>query len=132
MLLGSEGDRQRSGCSCCGTTACILATACLFPTPPPGTALPSQGAAGAGLFGSLDHAGVEFGVAAGVLGQMVAAHEALLTEGTAELLLSGVGPVVPRQLVRAGELLKAVGPRAGEWSLTCAEERITRDSVGQG
>lgn len=101
-------------------------------SPPPGPALPSQGAAGAGLFGSLDHAGVEFGVAAGMLGQVVAPHEALLAEGTAELLLTSVGSVVPRQLVRAGELLKAVGPRAGEWSLTYGEERITTDLGAQG
>lgn len=98
---------------------CILATACLFPTPPPGPALPSRGAAGAGLFGSLDHAGVEFGVAAGVLGQMVAPHESLLAQGAPELFLTSVGSVVPRELVRAGELFKAVRPRAGEWSLTC-------------
>lgn len=131
VLLDSEGDRHRSRCSCSGTTACILTTACLFPTPPPGPALPSQGAAGAGLFGSLDHAGVELGVAAGVLGQVVAPHEPLLAEGAPELLLASVGSVVPRQLVRAGELFKAVGPRAGEWSLTCVEERMT-DLGGQG
>lgn len=89
------------------------------PTPPPGPALPSRGAAGAGLFGSLDHAGVEFGVAAGVLGQVVAPHESLLAQGAPELFLTSVGSVVPRELVRAGELFKAVRPRAGEWSLTC-------------
>lgn len=129
VLLDSEGDRHRSGCSCSGTTACIFTTACLFPTPPPGPALPSRGAAGAGLFGSLDHAGVELGVAAGVLGQVVAPHEPLLAEGAPELFLASVGSVVPCELVRAGELFKAVGPRAGKWSLTCVHP-VVRLEVG--
>lgn len=98
----------------------------------PRSALPSQGAAGAGLFRPLDHAGVEFGVAAGMLGEVVAPHEPLLAEGAPELLLTSVGSVVPCELVRAGELFKAVRPRAGEWSLTCREERITRELGGQG
>lgn len=100
--------------------------------PLPGPALPSQGAAGAGLLGSLDHAGVELGVAAGVLRQVVAPHEPLLAEGAAELLLAGVGSVVPGELVGAGELFKAVRPCAGEWSLTCREERMTRGLGGRG
>lgn len=103
-----------------------------LPTPPPGPALPSQGAAGAGLFRPLDHAGVEFGVAAGVLGEVVTPHEPLLAERAPELLLTSVGSVVPRELIRAGELFKAVRPSAGEWSLTCREERIRRDLGGQG
>lgn len=51
------------------------------------------------LFGSLDHTGVELGVTPGVLCEVVAPHEALLTEGTTELLLPSVGPVVAGQLV---------------------------------
>lgn len=98
----------------------------------PGPALPSQGAAGAGLFGSLDHAGVKLSVAAGVLCQVVTPHEPLLTEGAPKLFLAGVGSVVPGELVRAGELFKAVGPRAGERSLACREERMTRDLGGRG
>jgi len=100
--------------------------------PLPGPALPSQGAAGAGLFGSLDHAGVKLGVAAGVLRQVVAPHEPLLAERAPELFLAGVGSVVPGQLVGAGELFKAVGPCAGERSLTCGEERMTRGLGGRG
>lgn len=117
----------------------MLQHRCLHPhcgSPPaaplPGPALPSQGAAGAGLLGSLDHAGVELGVAAGVLCQVVAPHEPLLAEGAAELFLTGVGSVVPGELVGAGELFKAVRPCAGEWSLTCREERMTRDLGGRG
>lgn len=128
MLLDGEGDQHRGRCLCCGTGACILAVTHSLPGP----ALPSQGAAGAGLFGSLDHAGVELGVATRVLCQVVAPHEPLLTERASELLLTGVGSVVPGELIGAGELLKAVGPRAGERSLTCGEERTTRDSGGQG
>lgn len=104
-----------------------------LPFPPlPGPALPLQGAAGAGLFGSLDHAGVKLGVAAGVLCQVVAPHEPLLTEGAPKLLLAGVGSVVPGELVGAGELFKAVGPCAGERSLACGEERVTKDLGGRG
>lgn len=74
--------------------------------------------AGQGLFGPLDHAGVELGVAPRVLGEVVAPHEALLAERAAELLLPGVGPVVAGQLIGAGELFKAVWPRAGEGPFT--------------
>lgn len=58
----------------------------------------SQGV-GQSLFRPLDHTGVELGVAAGVLGEVVAPHEALLTQGAAELLLPSVGPVVAGQFV---------------------------------
>jgi hypothetical protein len=51
------------------------------------------------LFRSLDHAGVELGVTPGMLGEVVAPHEALLAQRTAELLFPGVGPVVAGQLV---------------------------------
>lgn len=127
MLSDGKGDRRRSGCSCSDATACVLPSA---PIPEP--ALPSRGATGAGLFGSLDHAGVELGVAAGVLCQVVAPHEPLLAEGASKLLLASVGSVVPGELVRARELLKAVRPCAGEWSLACREERMTRDLGDSG
>ena len=67
----------------------------------------------------LQHPWVEVGVAARVLGQVVAAHEALVADGAAELLLARVRAVVPRQLVRARELLVAVLPAAGEGALPC-------------
>lgn len=74
--------------------------------------------AGQRLFGSLDHAGVELCVPPGVLGQVVAPHEALLAQRTAELLLPCVGSVVASQLVGAGELFKAVWPCAGKGPFT--------------
>lgn len=72
----------------------------------------------------LQHAGVEVGMAPGMLGQVVAAHEALVADGTAELLLAGVRAVVSRQLVRARELLAAVLPAAGEGPLTCVSSQV--------
>lgn len=61
-----------------------------------------------------------------MLRQVVAPHEALLAERAPKLLLAGVGAVVPGQLIGAGELFKAVGPRAGERTLACGEERTRR------
>lgn len=77
---------------------------------------------GAAAAPPLQHAGVEVGVAPGVLGQVVAAHEALLAQRAAELLLSGVSAVVPGQLIRAGELLVTALPVAFERPLTCREQ----------
>ena len=73
--------------------------------------------------GLLQHARLELGVAARVLHQVVAAHEALVTQRAAKLLLPGVGAVVAGQLVGAGELLAAVGPGAGEGPLTCGDRQ---------
>ena len=101
------------------------------PTPLPRPALPSQGAAGAGLFGSFDHAGVKLGVAPGMLCQVVAPHEPLLAEGAPKLFFACVGSVVPGELIGARELFKAAGPRTGKWSLACREERMTRN-LGEG
>ena len=67
----------------------------------------------------LQHPRVEVGVAARVLGQVVAAHEALVADGAAELLFPRVCAVVPCQLVGARELLVAVLPAAGEGALSC-------------
>ena len=72
----------------------------------------------------LQHPGVEVGVAARVLGQVVAAHEALVADGAAELLFPRVCAVVPRQLVRARELLVAVLPAAGEGAFSCGREGL--------
>lgn len=49
--------------------------------------------------GPLQHAGLEIRVAAGMLHQVVAAHEALVAERAAELLLPRVGAVVAGQLI---------------------------------
>lgn len=75
---------------------------------------------------------MKLGVATRVLCQVVAPHEPLLAEGAPKLLLTGVGSVVPGELVGAGELFKAVGPCAGERSLACGEERTTRGLGGRG
>lgn len=72
----------------------------------------------------LQHPRVEVGVAARVLGQVVAAHEALVADGAAELLFPRVCAVVPRQLVGARELLVAVLPAAGEGTLSCGREGL--------
>lgn len=45
---------------------------------------------------------------------MIAAHEAPVAHGTDELLLAGVRPAVPGELVRAGEPLVASFPAAAE------------------
>lgn len=58
-------------------------------------------------------------MAPGVLHQVVAAHEALVTKRAPEFLLPRVGAVVAGQLVGAGELLTAVGPGAWERPFSC-------------
>lgn len=75
----------------------------------------------------LEHGGLEVGVAAGVLHQVVAAHEALVAQRAAELLLACVRAVVACQLVRAGKLLGAVRPGAGERALTCGKRSRGQD-----
>lgn len=75
--------------------------------------------AGPGAVVAFEHGGVKVGVAPRVLHQVVAAHEPLVAEWAAELLLPGVGAVVPGQFIGAGKLLTAVWPSAGERPLTC-------------
>lgn len=53
-----------------------------------------------------------------VLGEVVAAHELLVALRTLEALLTGVGAPVSLQLVRPGEPLAAVHPRAHEGPFT--------------
>lgn len=67
--------------------------------------------------GGLEHAGVEACVPAGVLGQVVTPHEALVAQRAVEALLAGVGAVVAGQLVGARELLPTAGPSAFKWTL---------------
>lgn len=69
-----------------------------------------------------DHAGLEGWVAPGMLGQVVAAHEPLLTEWAGKALLPSVRAEVASQLIRARKALLATGPVAGEGSLTCARK----------
>lgn len=61
-------------------------------------------------------------MAAGVLDQVVAAHETLVAQWAEEALLPSVGAGVAGQLIRAGKLLLAVGPGARERPLTCSAE----------
>lgn len=86
------------------------------------TAVVAEGAGPRAPAAPLQHARVEVGVAARVLRQVVAAHEALLADGAAELLLAGVCAVVPRQLIGARKLLVAVLPAAGKGPLTCGRQ----------
>lgn len=58
-------------------------------------------------------------VAPGVLGQVVAAHEAAVAHGAGKALLAGVCAAVPRQLVGAGEVALAALPVAAERLLAC-------------
>lgn len=57
-------------------------------------------------------------VAAGVFGEVIAAHEASVAHGADELLLAGVGAPVTRELVRAGKPLVTPIPAAAERLLT--------------
>lgn len=84
-----------------------------------------QRVAGRGAAGALapEKFRAEAGVATRVLGQVVAAGEALGAERAGEALLAGVRPVVAGQLVRACELLVASRPVASKGALTCVENR---------
>lgn len=53
----------------------------------------------AGTPSPFKHAGLEIGMAAGMLGQVVTAHKALFTNWTAEFLLSSMSAVVSSKLV---------------------------------
>lgn len=61
---------------------------------------------------------METRVPAGVFGEMVAPHEALVTEGAVEALLAGVSAVVTGQLIRTGEFLTTAGPGAFKRTLS--------------
>lgn len=74
----------------------------------------------------------EAGVAARVLGQVVAAGEALGAERAGEALLARVRPVVAGQLVGARELLVAAQPVAGEGALTWMEKAKDRRTAVSG
>lgn len=66
-----------------------------------------------------------------MLRQVVAPHEPLLAEGAPKLFFACVGSVVPGELIGTRELFKAARPHAEEWSLTCREKRMPRNS-GEG
>lgn len=75
----------------------------------------------------------EAGVAARVLGQVVAPGEALGAERAGKALLAGVRPVVAGQLVGARELLVAARPVAGKGAFAWAggaEDRQKQSALG--
>ncbi len=51
--------------------------------------------------------------------QVIRSHEPLVADRADEVLLAGVRPRVPGQLVGAGEALAAAGPRTGKGTLAC-------------
>lgn len=59
-----------------------------------------------------------------MLGQVVAAGEALGAQGAGEPLLAGVRPVVAGQLVRTGEFLVAARPVTGKGPFTCVRPQV--------
>lgn len=74
----------------------------------------------------------EAGVAARVLGQVVAPGEALGAERAGKALLAGVRPVVAGQLVGARELLVAARPVAGKGAFAWAQGTEDRQTVSAG
>lgn len=77
----------------------------------------------------LQHGWLEVGVAASMLHQVVAPHEALVAQWAAELLFSCMCAVVACQLIRASKFLTAVGPGAREGSFSCITHKHTQLSV---
>ena len=69
------------------------------------------------LYSSLSNSELLILVRLDVLGEVVAAHEALAALGAGEALLARVSPQVPLQLVRAREALAAEEPAAHEGPL---------------
>lgn len=80
-------------------------------------------AAATAAVGPLQHARLEVRVAAGVLHQVVATHEALVAQRAFKLLLARVGAIVASQLIGAGELLTAVRPGTWERPFSCGSKR---------
>lgn len=56
-----------------------------------------------------------------VLGEMIRSHESSLTNGTDELLFTGVSALVAGQLIGSGESTAAVRPLADEWPFTSVD-----------
>lgn len=63
-------------------------------------------------------------MASGVLGQVVAAGEALGAQGTGKPLLARVRPVVAGQLIGTCKLLVAARPVTGKGPLTCVRPQV--------
>lgn len=93
-----------------------------------------QRVAGGGTAGTRapEQVRVEAGVAAGMLGQVVAAGEALGTQRAGEALLARVCPVVAGQLVRAGELLVTALPVTSKRAFPWTERQRQTAVSGEG
>lgn len=95
-----------------------------------GRRAPSQAAgqrvAGGGTAGTRapEQVWVEAGVAAGVLGQVVTAGEALGTQRAREALLARMRPVVAGQLVGAGKLLVTALPVTSKRAFACVRPQV--------
>lgn len=83
----------------------------------------------AAAVGPLQHAGLKIWVAPGVLHEVIAAHEALVTKRAPKLLLPRVGAIVAGQLIGASKLLTAVRPGTWERSFSCNTQREGETSV---
>lgn len=73
----------------------------------------------AGASAAPQHGGLEVRMTAGVLDQVITAHEALFAQRALEAFLPRVGAGVAGELIGASKLLLAVGPGARERPLAC-------------
>lgn len=85
---------------------------------------------GAASTGAPEQFRAEARVAACVLGQVVAASEALGAERAGKALLPRVRPVVAGQLVRARKLLVAAWPVTGKGALSCMRSQVRFEMRG--
>lgn len=65
-----------------------------------------------------------------VLGEMIRSHESSLTDGTDELLFTGVSALVAGQLVGSGESTAAVRPLADERPFTGVDPLVGLQVAG--
>lgn len=75
------------------------------------------------------HGRLEVRMTAGVLDQVVAAHEALIAQWAQEAFFPCVGTGVAGELIRAGKLLLTVRPGAREGPLSCGVEAEERQQL---
>lgn len=66
--------------------------------------------------------GLKFRMPLGVLGEMIAAHEAFFAVRASKVLLARVSAIVAGQLIRSREALPTTGPITSERSLTCVDK----------
>lgn len=78
-----------------------------------------HGEARRGSLVASQHGGLEVWVAAGMLDQVITAHEALVAQWAQKALLPCVGAGVAGELIGAGKLLLTFRPGAWERPLAC-------------